>query len=102
MLRGMAGLNGFALPQMVVGAWPALAAVARPVPVLLALGEAHTLSLPEVSACLLLGWIDRADAAARARTVGAGARLGADAGFAFTVQALFFAPYVAPFLYFRF
>jgi hypothetical protein len=24
------------------------------------------------------------------------------AGFAFTVQALFFAPYAAPFLYFRF
>ena len=57
MLRGMAGLNGFALPQMIVDAWPPLAAIARPVPVLMSLGEARTLSLPEVSACLVLGWI---------------------------------------------
>ncbi len=102
MFRGMAGLNGFALPQMIVGAWPALAAVARPVPVLLWVGEARTLSLPEVSACLLLGWTivlalphvhelsERAQAWALT------------AGFAFTVQALFFAPYAAPFVYFRF
>jgi hypothetical protein len=102
MLRGMAGLNGFALPQMIVGAWAPLAAVARPVPVLLSLGEARTLSLPAVSACLLLGWMivltlpHVHELSERAR----GWAL--TAGFAFTVQALFFAPYAAPFLYFRF
>jgi D-alanyl-lipoteichoic acid acyltransferase DltB (MBOAT superfamily) len=102
MLRGMAGLNGFALPQMIVGAWAPLAAIARPVPVLLSLGEARTLSMPEVSACLLLGWMivltlpHVHELSERAR----GWAL--TAGFAFTVQALFFAPYAAPFLYFRF
>jgi hypothetical protein len=102
MLRGMAGLNGLALPQMIVGAWPAIAAIAYPVPVLLSLGAAHTLSLPEVSACLLLGWMivltlpNVHELSERAR----GWAL--TAGFAFTVQALFFAPSVAPFLYFQF
>ncbi len=102
MLRGMAGLNGCALPRMIVEAWSPLAALARPVPVLLSLGEARTLSLPEVSACLLLGWLivltlpHVHELSERAR----GWAL--TAGFAFTVQALFFAPYAAPFLYFRF
>jgi alginate O-acetyltransferase complex protein AlgI len=102
MLRGMAGLNGFALPQMVIGAWPELAAIARPVPVLLSLGAARTLSLPEVSACLLVGWtivlalphVHELSERARGWAL--------TAGFAFTAQALFFAPYAAPFLYFRF
>jgi D-alanyl-lipoteichoic acid acyltransferase DltB (MBOAT superfamily) len=102
MLRGMAGLNGLALPQMVVGAWAPLATIARPVPVLLSLGDARTLSLPEVSACLLLGWLivltlpHVHELSERAR----GWAL--TAGFALTVQALFLAPYAAPFLYFRF
>jgi alginate O-acetyltransferase complex protein AlgI len=102
MLRGMAGLNGFALPRMIVEAWSPLAAIAQPVPVLLSLGEARTLSLPEVSACLLLGWMivltlpHVHELSERMR----GWAL--TAGFAFTVQALFFAPYAAPFLYFRF
>ena len=71
-------------------------------PVLLSLGEARTLSLPEVSACLLLGWtivltlphVHELSERARGWAL--------TAGFAFTVQALFFAPYAAPFLYFRF
>jgi hypothetical protein len=102
MLRGMAGLNGFALPQMIIGAWPALTMVAHPVPALLSLGAGRTLSPPEVSACLLLGWMivltlpNVHELSERAR----GWAL--TAGFAFTVQALFFAPYAAPFLYFRF
>ena len=102
MLRGMAGLNGLALPRMVVAAWPALGAIARPVPVLLALGDARTLSLPEVGACLTVGWgivlllpsVHALSERARGWAL--------TAGFAFTVQALFFAPHVAPFLYFRF
>jgi alginate O-acetyltransferase complex protein AlgI len=102
ILRGMAGLNGFALPQMIVDTWPGLAAIARPVPVLLSLGAARTLSLPEVSACLLLGWTI-ALALPHVHELSERARGWAlTAGFAFTVQALFFAPYTAPFLYFRF
>jgi D-alanyl-lipoteichoic acid acyltransferase DltB (MBOAT superfamily) len=102
MLRGMAGLNGLALPQMIVDAWPPLAGLARPVPVLLSLGDARTLSLPEVSACLALGWTIVL-ALPNLHALSERARSWAlTAGFAFSVQALFFAPHVAPFLYFRF
>jgi alginate O-acetyltransferase complex protein AlgI len=102
MLRGMAGLNGIALPQMIVGAFPALAWLAEPVPVLRFLGDARTLSFPEVSACLALGWgivlfaphVHELSARARGWAL--------TGGFAFTVQALFFAPDVTPFLYFQF
>jgi D-alanyl-lipoteichoic acid acyltransferase DltB (MBOAT superfamily) len=102
MLRGMAGLNGFALPEMVISAWPVLAAIAHPVPVLLSLEAGRTLSLPDVTACLALGWtivltlphVHELSERARGWAL--------TAGFAFTVQALFFAPYAAPFLYFRF
>ena len=58
--------NGIALPQMIVSAFPSLAAVADPVPVLPFLGDARTLSFPEVSACLLLGWLIVLTAAERA------------------------------------
>jgi alginate O-acetyltransferase complex protein AlgI len=102
MLRGMAGLNGIALPQMIVHAFPPLAAIATPVPLLPYLGDARTLSFPEVTACLALGWTivlalptvhDLSDRARGWALTG---------GFAFTVQALFFAPHVTPFLYFQF
>ena len=102
MLRGMLGWNGVALPQMIVHAFPPLSAVATPVPVLPHLGDARTLSFPEVSACLLLGWfivlalppVHELSERARGWTLAG--------GFAFTVQALFFAPHVTPFLYFQF
>ena len=102
MLRGMAGCNGIALPQMIVHAFPPLAAIATPVPLLPYLGDARTLSFPEVTACLLLGWTivlalpSVHELSERAR----GWAL--TGGFAFTVQALFFAPHVTPFLYFQF
>lgn len=102
MLRGMVGLNGVALPQMIVHAFPRLSAVASPVPLLPYLADARTLSFPEVSACLLLGWLivlalpSVHELSERAR----GWAL--TSGFAFTVQALFFAPHVTPFLYFQF
>jgi alginate O-acetyltransferase complex protein AlgI len=102
MLRGMAGFNGIALPQMIVRAFPPLAAIATPVPLLPYLGDARTLSFPEVTACLLLGWFivlalpSIHELSERAR----GWAL--TGGFAFTVQALFFAPHVTPFLYFQF
>ena len=67
-----------------------------------ALGDARTLSFPEVSSCLLIGWIivlvlpnvHRMTDRARGWTL--------TASFALTVQALFFAPHVTPFLYFQF
>jgi alginate O-acetyltransferase complex protein AlgI len=102
MLRGMAGLNGIALPRMIVHAFPPLSAIASPVALLPYLADARTLSFPEVSACLLLGWLIALampsvhDLSERAR----GWAL--TSGFAFTVQALFFAPHVTPFLYFQF
>jgi D-alanyl-lipoteichoic acid acyltransferase DltB (MBOAT superfamily) len=102
VLAGMAGLHGVALPRMIVSSLPVLATFAQPVPVMPSLGDARTLSFPEVSACLLLGWlivlafpnIHRMSQTTRHWTL--------TAGFAFSVQALFFAPHVAPFLYFQF
>jgi D-alanyl-lipoteichoic acid acyltransferase DltB (MBOAT superfamily) len=102
MLRGMLGLNGAALPAMVVRFVPALERIADPVPVVPYLGDARTLSFPEVTACLMLGWfivlalpnVHRMTERARGWAL--------TSGFAFTVQALFFAPHVAPFLYFQF
>ena len=102
MLRGMAGINGIALPQMIVHAFPPLAAIATPVPLLRYLGDARTLSFPEVTACLALGWtIVLAFPAVRELSERARSWV-ITAGFAFTVQALFFAPHVTPFLYFQF
>jgi alginate O-acetyltransferase complex protein AlgI len=102
MLRGMAGCNGIALPQMIVHAFPPLAVIATPVPLLPYLGDARTLSFPDVSACLLLGWtivlalptVHELSERARGWAL--------TGGFAFTAQALFFAPHVTPFLYFQF
>jgi alginate O-acetyltransferase complex protein AlgI len=102
MLRGMAGLNGIALPRMIVSALPPLAVLADPVSVMPFLGDARTLSFPEISACLLLGWlivlvlpnVHRMTDRARQWTL--------TGSFALSMQALFFAPHVAPFLYFQF
>jgi D-alanyl-lipoteichoic acid acyltransferase DltB (MBOAT superfamily) len=102
MLRGMLGLNGAALPAMVVNFAPVLGRIAESVPVLAHMGDARTLSFPEVTVCLMLGWfivlalpnVHRMSERARGCAL--------TGGFAFTVQALFFAPHVAPFLYFQF
>ena len=102
VLGGMAGLHGIALPAMIVQFLPALGMLARPVPLLAHLGAARTLSFPEVSACLALGW-GIVLGAPHLHELGARARsLALTASFAFTVQGLFFAPKVVPFLYFRF
>jgi hypothetical protein len=102
MLKGLAGLNGVALPRMIVSAMPPLAAIAEPVSVMPSLGDARTLSFPEITACLALGWfivlclpnIHRMSLTARHWAL--------TSGFALSVQAVFFAPHIAPFLYFRF
>ncbi len=102
MLLAMAGANGIAVPYMIVGCWPSLAWVATPVPVLTWLGDARTLSFPEVTACLALGWFIVL-ALPNVHAMSERSRSWAlTSGFAFTVQALFFAPRVVPFLYFRF
>ena len=102
MARGLLGLNGLAVPAMIASAVPGLTAIATPVPLLRFLGDARTLSLPEVAACLLLGWIVVL-AFPHAQALSDRARGWAiAASFAFTVRAVFFAPHVAPFLYFQF
>jgi alginate O-acetyltransferase complex protein AlgI len=102
MWRGMAGLNGIMLPRMVLEWLPALRLVATPTGSLPYLGDGRTLSFPEVTACLALGWfivlvlpnLHRWNETWRAR--------GVAVSFAFAMQAMFFAPSVTPFLYFQF
>jgi hypothetical protein len=102
MLRGMAGANGIELPTMIVGFWPPLAWIATPVPILPYLGDARTLSFPEVTACLVLGWTIVLVLPNVQLMSERWRNWALTSGFAFTTQALFFAPKVAPFLYFQF
>jgi len=102
MLRAMFGGNGVALPAMIVGFLPPLAHIVTPVTVLPYLGDARTLSFPEVSACLLLGWLIVLTAPNVHAMTERARRWALTSGFAFTLQALVFAPRVAPFLYFQF
>ena len=55
--------------------------IATPVPVLPWLGDARTLSFPEVSACLLLGWFIVLALPNLGRDVPNGPALGVDVGF---------------------
>ena len=102
MLRAMAGANGAALPAMIAGAFPPLAALATPVAALPYLGDGRTLSFPEVAACLLLGWFIVLALPNMHAMSGRTRAWALTSGFAFTLQALCFAPRIAPFLYFRF
>jgi alginate O-acetyltransferase complex protein AlgI len=102
VLRGMAGMNGITLPRMIVSALPPLATVADPVSVMPFLGDARTLSFPEISACLLLGWLIVLTLPNVHRMTQWVRHWSLTASFALAMQALFFAPHVAPFLYFQF
>jgi D-alanyl-lipoteichoic acid acyltransferase DltB (MBOAT superfamily) len=102
VLRGMAGGNGIALPRMIVSALPGLTAIADPATVLPYLGDARTLSFPEVSACLLLGWLIVLTLPNVQRMTDRARHWTLTGSFALSVQALFFAPHIAPFLYFQF
>jgi len=102
ILRGMAGLNGIALPQMIVSALPPLAAIAKPVAVMASLGDGRTLSFPEVSACLLLGWMIALTMPNVHCMTERWRHWALTASFALSMQAVFFAPHVAPFVYFQF
>jgi len=100
--HGMLGLDGIALPDALLAIAPPLARIADPVPVLRYLGDARTLSFPEVCSCLALGWLIVLAAPNVHQLSAARRRVALAASFAFTVQALFFAPSVQPFLYFQF
>jgi alginate O-acetyltransferase complex protein AlgI len=102
MLRGIAGMDGLAFPASLVALMPLLGHLGRVVPVLPALGDARGLSLPDVVACLALGWaivlalphLHEMTPRRRAWSILASG--------GFTLQALFFSGPAAPFLYFRF
>jgi D-alanyl-lipoteichoic acid acyltransferase DltB (MBOAT superfamily) len=100
--RGLFGLNGIAIPSLYIKLLPALGSVGRAVPVLAYLGDARSLSLPQAILFLGMAWFialalpDLHSMNPIRRTVAL------SAGFAFSVQALFFAPYTVPFLYFQF
>jgi hypothetical protein len=66
------------------------------------LGDARTLSFPEISACLLLGWLIVLTLPNVHRMTERTRQWSLTASFALSVQALFFAPHIAPFLYFQF
>ena len=102
MLSGMAGCNGIALPRMIIAAIPPLARLADPVALLPFLGDARTLSFPEVSACLLLGWLIVLALPNIHHMTERRRYWSLTASFALAIQALFFAPNIAPFLYFQF
>ena len=102
MALAMAGLHGIALPSMIVSFFPPLAWIATPVAVLPYLGDARTLSFPEVTACLVLGWTIVLALPNIHAMSERGRSWALTTGFAFTAQAMFFAPRVAPFLYFQF
>jgi D-alanyl-lipoteichoic acid acyltransferase DltB (MBOAT superfamily) len=100
--KGLFGFNGFELPEIVVKAAPFLGHVSRAVPVLPYLGDARTLSLPQGILLLVLGWAI-ALWLPELHSMGRGRRnVALVASFALSMQALFFAPYSLPFLYFQF
>jgi len=102
MYRGLAGLNGVAIPAVIAQFWPWARRFGQIVPVLPYLGDVRTLSLPEGFLWLAVGWF-LVLALPNTQEMGARSRgLAVVGSFAFSVQALFFAPFAAPFLYFQF
>jgi D-alanyl-lipoteichoic acid acyltransferase DltB (MBOAT superfamily) len=102
MYAALAGANGFALPDALIAAFPALGLLAAPVPVLAHLGDARTLAVPEAALLLALGWGIALALPNTARMSPRARAAGLVCGFALTAQALFLAPHATPFLYFRF
>ena len=100
--RGLFGFNGVEIPEILIRFWPFLTHIGHGVAVLPYLGDARTMSLPQAVLFLALGWFivlclpQLHDMSERRRGVAL------VAGFALSVQALFFAPFAIPFLYFQF
>lgn len=100
--RGLFGFNGLALPELVMQHATWLRHVAHSVPVLPYLGNARSLSLPEGVLLLLCAWTGVLGLPDIHNLTRRGRSLALVSSFAFTVQALLFAPYTLPFLYFQF
>jgi D-alanyl-lipoteichoic acid acyltransferase DltB (MBOAT superfamily) len=100
--RGLFGLNGFALPEIVLQQIPWLRHVAQSVPVLPYLGSARSLSLPQGAVLLIVAWAGALVLPDLHSLSHRGRLLALVSSFGFMVQALFFAPYTIPFLYFQF
>jgi D-alanyl-lipoteichoic acid acyltransferase DltB (MBOAT superfamily) len=100
--RALVGGNGVALPAIFIHEVPILASVAQAVPVLPYLGDARTLSLPQALLFLCLGWFIALGLPSLQTMSEKPRRFALISSFALTVQALFFAPYTVPFLYFQF
>jgi len=100
--RGLLGLNGFVLPVIILEHAPWLNQVAQSAPVLPYVGDARSLSLPEGVLLLCVGWIGVLALPDIHRFTRPVRSLALVCSFAFTVQALFFAPFSVPFLYFQF
>jgi D-alanyl-lipoteichoic acid acyltransferase DltB (MBOAT superfamily) len=100
--KGLFGLNGFFLPEIFIRQLPILEHICRGVPVLPYLGDARTMSLPQGLFLLLIGWTIVLLLPNSQHLSRKGRSVAIISSFAFTVQALFFAPFSVPFLYFQF
>ncbi|HUW80596.1 MAG TPA: MBOAT family O-acyltransferase [Acidocella sp.] len=100
--RGLFGLNGIAIPAIYIRTLPILGHFGRSVPVLPYLGAARTLSLPQAVLFLALGWLVALALPGLHRMSRPRRSAALVASFALSLQALFFAPYTVPFLYFQF
>jgi alginate O-acetyltransferase complex protein AlgI len=100
--RGLLGFNGIAIPSICVKMLPFLGHIGRVVPVLPYLGDARSLSLPQAVLFVALGWFIALALPGLQRMSAPRRRAALVASFALSLQALFFAPYTVPFLYFQF
>jgi D-alanyl-lipoteichoic acid acyltransferase DltB (MBOAT superfamily) len=100
--QALFGVNGIAVPALASHLLPKLPSFVAIVPVLPFLGDARTLSLPLGLLLLGAGWTI-ALAAPNLQSLSVQRKTMAVVGsFAFTLQALLFAPAAIPFLYFQF
>jgi D-alanyl-lipoteichoic acid acyltransferase DltB (MBOAT superfamily) len=102
MYKALLGVNGIALPELAAHLLPPLPSFVALVPVLPYLGDTRTLSLPLGVAMLATGWTI---ALALPPLQNCGVRrksMAVIGSFAFTLQALLFAPAAIPFVYFQF
>ena len=100
--RGLFGFNGLAIPALYIKMLPFLKHFGHAVPVLPYLGAARTLSLPQAVLFLSFGWsvallLPELHSMSKMRR-----NVALVASFALSLQALFFAPYTVPFLYYQF
>jgi D-alanyl-lipoteichoic acid acyltransferase DltB (MBOAT superfamily) len=100
--RGLFGGNGIAIPAMFIRMLPMLGHVGRAVPVLPYLGDARGLSLPQGLLLLAVGWFVALVLPPLHRFNRRRRTAALVASFAFSFQALWFAPDTLPFLYFQF